>query len=141
MLVKLGDRLTALFRATAPDPFVLAVALTLATFALAWGIVGARPSALLDAWAVGLWQPKLLAFAFQMCLVLVTGHALASAPVVARLITALAGVPRTGRQAVAFTALVSILAGLVNWGLGLVVGSILARDVGRSMRVRGVATP
>lgn len=141
MLVKLGDRLTTLFRATAPDPFVLAVFLTLATFFLAWGIVGAEPARLLDAWATGLWQPKLLAFAFQMCLVLVTGHALASTPAVSRLLGALAGVPRTGRQAVALTAFVSILAGLVNWGLGLVVGSVLARDVGRSMRARNVPTP
>ena len=35
MLSKLGDRISAFFRATAPDPFVLAILLTLLTLALA----------------------------------------------------------------------------------------------------------
>ncbi|MEC9374417.1 MAG: TIGR00366 family protein, partial [Planctomycetota bacterium] len=134
MLTRLGDRLTRLFRATAPDPFVLAIALTALAFFLAVFQPNFSARNALDAWAAGLWSTPLLAFAIQMCLILVTGHALASTPPVARLLARLAALPRTGRQAVAMTAVASILFGLINWGLGLIVGAILARDVGRAMR-------
>ena len=83
---QLGLRISAVFRRTAPDPFVVAILLTALTAAIAlvWGDYGTektgfsvRAAALLDAWRgeAGLW--KLLAFSMQMCLILVTGHALA----------------------------------------------------------------
>ena len=31
-----------------------------------------------------------------------------------------------------------IVFGLLNWGLGLIVGALLARDVGRSLQSRGI---
>lgn len=149
MLATLGRRIAAAFRATAPDPFVLAVLLTVLTYLLALFFTrpepgtaraeGAYALTLLNDWQGGFWS--LLAFSMQMCLILVTGHALASSPPVARLLRALAGVPRSGPQAAAMTALVAILFGLLNWGLGLIVGAILARDVDRSLRARDVAMP
>ena len=87
MISRLGLLISRVFRKTAPDPFVLAVLLTLLTaaLALAFGDVVAAPGgsrllALFDLWRGngGLW--KLLDFAMQMCLVLVSGHALASSP-------------------------------------------------------------
>lgn len=148
MLARLADRLTALFRATAPDPFVLAIFLTALTFALGVFFGHAfdpdgppRALQMLDWWQAGMWPSGLLAFALQMCLILVTGHALASAPPVERALRAVSSLPRTGRQAVAMTSLIAIAAGLINWGLGLIVGAILARDVGRAMRARGVPVP
>jgi short-chain fatty acids transporter len=149
MLAKLGQRIAGVFRATAPDPFVLAVLLTLLTYLLALFFTAPTPGSaraegayaltLLDDWQGGFWS--LLAFAMQMCLILVTGHALASSPPVARLLRALANVPKSGPQAAAMTALVAILFGLINWGLGLIVGAILARDVGRALRAKGIALP
>lgn len=149
MLAKLGQRIAGVFRATAPDPFVLAVLLTLLTYLLALFFTAPAPGSpraegayaltLLDDWQNGFWS--LLAFAMQMCLILVTGHALASSPPVARLLRALANVPKTGPQAAAMTALVAIAFGLINWGLGLIVGAILARDVGRALRAKGIALP
>lgn len=143
MLARLGDRLCALFRATAPDPFVLAVLLTGLTFALAlWLPESPRPlGALIDAWSggaagtSGVWS--LLKFAMQMCLILVTGHALAASPPVAWLIERLAMLPRSGAQAAALIALVAATLGVVNWGLGLVGGALLARSVGVAMERRG----
>lgn len=145
MLAKLGERVTAVFRATAPDPFVLAILLTAITYILAIafgdGFDAGRWRALqaLDWWQEGFW--RLLAFGMQMCLILVTGHALAESRPVARVLRAIARFPRSGRQAVALTGFIAILAGLVNWGLGLIVGAVLARDVGRAMRARGVPVP
>jgi short-chain fatty acids transporter len=145
MLSRLSDRLAAFFRATAPDPFVIAVLLTALTFVLALTMTGATPGAILDSWSGasgvfgkdGVW--RLMAFSMQMCLILVTGAALAESRPVSAMLSALAAVPRTPGQAVAMVALVACLLGLLNWGLGLVGGAIIARRVGIAMARRGVA--
>lgn len=146
MLARLSDRLTAFFRATAPDPFVIAVLLTLLTAALALIRTDASPQSLVDAWSGasgafgrdGVW--RLLTFSMQMCLILVTGHALASARPASWLIDRLARLPRTGPQAVALVAAVACALGVINWGLALIGGAILARRVGLAMQRRGVPT-
>ncbi|QOJ17051.1 MAG: short-chain fatty acid transporter [Phycisphaeraceae bacterium] len=151
----LGLRLSAVFRRTAPDPLVLAILLTLATFLLALtlgrfeaadGGLLSRAARLLDAWRfdetappaarVGLW--KFLEFSMQMCLILVTGHAVAMTSPVRALIDAIASRPRSTGQAAGLIAFTACAAGLINWGLGLIVGALLAREVGRSMERRGV---
>ena len=143
MVSGLGLRLSRVFERTAPDPFVLAILLTLVTAALALtlGDFGDAPRAvaLLDTWRgpEGLW--KFLAFGMQMCLVLVTGHALAASGPVRLLVDRLASLPRSGAAAAAMIALVACIAGLVNWGLGLIVGALLAREVGRALSARGAA--
>jgi len=146
MLARLGERISAFFRATAPDPFVLAILLTPLTFLLGavWGEypgAGAleRGRLVLDAWQGGFWN--LLAFGMQICLILVTGHALASSPAAAWALRRLSGTPRTARQGVALVALSAILSGLITWGLGLIVGAILARDVADRMEEEGLDPP
>ena len=146
MLARLGTRIGAIFRATAPDPFVIAIVLTGVAFVASAGwLVGSEGLGPIGAarrtvhlWEGGLWN--LLRFGMQMCLILVTGHALASAPVVARGIRGVArfAVGRGGRGAVAVVSLVAMGAALVNWGFGLIVGAILAREVTRTLREGGV---
>ncbi len=144
MISRLGLLISRVFRKTAPDPFVLAVLLTLLTaaLALAFGDVKAAPGswrllALFDLWRGngGLW--KLLDFAMQMCLILVSGHALASSPPAARAIEALAMRPQTTREAAVLVCLVTCLTAVLNWGLCLILGALLAREVGRSLSRRG----
>ena len=146
MLARLGDRLGRVFRATAPDPFVIAILLTLVTAVLCvwFGRDPQTRGSLSAAGAVRLWQGgfwNLLAFGMQMCLILVTGHALASSRPVASGIRSIAGLARGPRQAVILTNVVAMLCALVNWGFGLIVGAILAREVGRALRARGVEMP
>jgi len=152
MISRLGLRLSTIFERTAPDPFVIAVLLSVLTFALAVSLgsfpdIGAeqatlsasdRAAAVFDAWrgSDGLW--KFLAFSMQMSLILVTGHALASSRPVARAITRLASVPASTAQGAALVGFIAAATGLINWGLGLIVGALLARDVGRSLAARGV---
>jgi short-chain fatty acids transporter len=130
-----------------PDPFVLAIGLTVLTAALVLALPGTFPgrdpdgpskaTLLLDVWwNGGLW--KLLAFSMQMALVLVTGYALAASPPVRRAIDSLAGLPRSAGSGAALVALVAVLTGLINWGLALVVGALLARAVGRGLERRGL---
>lgn len=110
-----------------PDPFVLAAALSTIVFvpaAIAAGVIDAA-----RAWMDGFFAAPLLAFAFQMCLVLVTGQALASSPPVRRVVERLAGLPKSPGQAVFLVGLVACIAAVVHWGLGAVVGALLARQV------------
>ncbi|HBQ14912.1 MAG TPA: hypothetical protein DEF51_28560, partial [Myxococcales bacterium] len=138
MLRQLGHRFERFFHATTPDPFVLAVGLTLVVFGLAALTTETSPLDVVRAWQgdAGFWS--LLAFSMQMVLILVTGHALAATRPVRAGITWLARLPRTGAQAAALVAAVSIACALLNWGLGLIVGALLARDVGRACRARGI---
>ncbi len=146
MISALGLRISAVFRRVAPDPFVIAVLLTIVTAALAllFGFRGGDPVAvadrvtrLADSWSTGIWS--LLAFSMQMCLILVTGHAVAASPPMRRVIDAAAALPRNAAQASAMVAFAACAFGVLNWGLGLIVGAILAREVGRSLARRGIA--
>lgn len=140
MIGKLGLRISAVFRALAPDPFVLAVLLTVLTFALAVTLTESRPASLVDGWggSSGVWM--LLSFGMQMCLILVTGHALASSPPVSAVLDRLAALPRTGAQAAAMVAFVACVLAVLNWGLGLIGGALMARRVGIAMERRGTPT-
>lgn len=138
LLQRLGDRFAHFFRKTTPDPMVLAVLLTGLTFALAWLAEGSTPREIIAAWQGDAGFFSLLAFSMQMVLILVTGHALASAPVCRSLITSLASCavgPKTAIVLISFTAM---LCGLLNWGLGLIVGAMLARDVAGKLRAQGI---
>ncbi|MCZ6612335.1 MAG: TIGR00366 family protein, partial [Planctomycetota bacterium] len=88
MISTLGLVISRVFRRTCPDPFILAIALTLLTGVLVMAFGGSTLSdgtvvggTLFDAirfWQDGFWE--LLTFSMQMCLILITGHALASSP-------------------------------------------------------------
>lgn len=147
-LARLGVVFRRGFGRVTPDPFVLAVGLSLVVLIVAlvagdWpgneaGGLADRVSAGLEAWAgAGLW--KLLTFAMQMVLMLVLGAALAEAPVVRRGITKLAGLAPGPRSLVAITAAVSIALALISWSLSLIGGAILAREGGRQAKLRGWA--
>lgn len=115
---------------------MIAVLLTVVTFALVLAATSMRPDDAIDAWAGGLWG--LLGFSMQMCLILVTGHALASSPPVSKALDALASTPRSGWQGVALVAGVAGVLGVLNWGLGLIAGALMARRVGVGLERRGV---
>jgi len=133
-LQSLAPMFVDLFERYMPDPFVLAIGLTALTAILALLIAPkGSPEMIVTSWYGGIFA--ILGFAFQMILILATGHALAHAPVVARLLRRLVSMARTPNQAVVLTFLVAAAASLLNWGFGLVIGAILAREVARQVRV------
>ena len=133
-LQSLAPVFVGLFERYMPDPFVLAIGLTAVTAILALLIApNGWPVIIITSWYTGIFA--ILGFAFQMILILATGHALAHAPVVARFLRWLVALAHTPNQAVALTFLVAAVASLLNWGFGLVVGAILAREVARQVRV------
>ncbi|MCA9790612.1 MAG: short-chain fatty acid transporter [Candidatus Eremiobacteraeota bacterium] len=135
-MARVGQVFDRFARRFMPDPFVFAILLTLVT--LVAGLVATDHGLveLIGFWGDGFWE--FLAFSMQMCVILVTGHALTQARPVRRLLAALVGLPRTSSQAIALVAVCACMAAWVNWGFGLIVGALLARDVGRDCRRRGL---
>ena len=120
-----------------PSPFVFSALLTLGV--LLAGILSTCQSlpAMVQHWSGGFWT--LLGFAMQMALIFVTGHALASAPIINRQLDRLAGMARTPGQAIILVTLVALVGCWVNWGFGLVIGAVFARALAR--KVDGVDYP
>jgi short-chain fatty acids transporter len=116
-----------------PDPYLFAVILTLIVAALVALLVnGASPSGMLKAWYGGVWgSQNIFTFAFQMVLILVTGYTLAEAPVLKRAIVYIASKPSNQVQAALLCFGVSAVLALLNWGLGLVAGALVARQVAK----------
>ena len=116
-----------------PDPYLFAVILTLIVAALVALLVnGASPSGMLKAWYGGVWgSQNIFTFAFQMVLILVTGYTLAEAPVLKRAIVYIASKPRNQVQGALLCFGVSAVLALLNWGLGLVAGALVARQVAK----------
>ncbi len=137
---RIGEGLTEFTRRYMPDPFIFAIVLTLLVYVLGLIFTGRGPYQLVLDWygtpTTGFWG--LLTFAMQMTLILVTGYALASAPAVRRGLAWLAERPTSGPTAVLLIAVVAAILGWINWGLGLIAGAILARDVAASGKRRGV---
>ena len=115
-----------------PEPFIFAVILTLVAFIVAIPVCHQTPLEVVEHWGNGVWS--LLAFAMQMALVLVTGSALAAAPSIKRGISAMAGLPKTPAGAIALVTGISALACWLNWGFGLIVGVIFAKEIAKKLK-------
>lgn len=115
-----------------PEPFIFAVILTLVAGILAMPICRQTPLEVIENWGGGVWN--LLAFAMQMALVLVSGSTLAAAPVVKRGISSLASLPHKPSGAIALVTGISALACWLNWGFGLIVGVIFAKEIALKMK-------
>ncbi|MEP0073573.1 MAG: short-chain fatty acid transporter [Marinomonas sp.] len=133
-LQKISQFFVLLLQRYLPDPFIFAIILTFVVFLLVMPSTGQGPMQVVNAWAGGFWN--LLSFSMQMAMVVVTGHAMASAPAFKRKLAMLAGVAKTPGQAIILVTAISAMACWVNWGFGLVVGAIFAREI--AARVKGV---
>lgn len=118
-----------LVRRYLPEPFVFAIILTFVAFVCAMPVCRQSPLEVLSNWGDGVWG--LLAFSMQMALVLVCGSALADTPAVKKALCAISKIPKTPFSAIAMVTFISCVACWINWGFGLIVGVILAKQVAR----------
>jgi len=116
-----------------PDAWVFA-ALGVIVVAIAVLGFGATPVVTANAFGDGFWS--LIPFTMQMAFVVIGGYVVATAPVVARFIDLLARVPRSGRGAICYVGLISMLASLLSWGFSLVFGGLLVRALARREALR-----
>ncbi len=129
---KLIDISVKLIRKYLPDPFVFAIILTVVAALAAMVCTGQTPMDVVENWGGGVWS--LLAFSMQMALVLVCGSALADAPVVKRVLRRIAALPKTPAAAITTVTLVASIACWINWGFGLIVGAIFAKEIARAVK-------
>ncbi len=115
-----------------PDPFIFAVLLSFVVFIAAFFTVDKNPENLVTAWYGGFWS--LLGFAMQMCLILVTGTVMATSKPFKALLSKAATLPKNKLQAVFMVSFVSLIACFINWGFGLIIGSIFAREIAKKIR-------
>ncbi|MFA5488327.1 MAG: TIGR00366 family protein [Candidimonas sp.] len=111
-----------------PDSWVFATVAVLIA-AVAALAIGAPVSATAKAFGDGFWS--LIPFTMQMAFVVIGGYVVASSRPASKLIDRFAQVPKNGRSAVAWVAIISMLASLLNWGLSLVFGGLLAKALAR----------
>jgi short-chain fatty acids transporter len=116
-----------------PDPFVFVLVLTLIAGLAALIVQGTGPLEVVRYWGDGFWE--LLSFSMQMLLVLVTGYMMASTPLVRRGLASLAGLAATPGGAILLVSFISLAASWINWGFGLVVGALFAKELARVVRV------
>ncbi|MFD1880674.1 short-chain fatty acid transporter [Paracoccus pacificus] len=124
---------TRLIHRYLPSAFILALLLTAIVFVLGIFVAGQSPVQMVDYWGTGF--PDLFKFAMEVSLVLLTGYVLAMAPLVQRMLSWLAGHASTPKQALAITIITSFVCYYLNWGFGMVVGAIIAREIGRRVAV------
>lgn len=137
MLSRITSLSVQLVQRYLPSPFVFAILLSLIVLLASILSTGQSLPQMAQHWGSGFWN--LLMFAMQMALILVTGHALARAPVVTRLLDRLARIPNTAGQAIVTVTLVALVGSWINWGFGLVIGAVFARALAR--QVKGVDYP
>ncbi len=117
-----------------PDPFLLVIVLTFFVIGLSVFLTDSTPVQVLGYWGDGFWN--LLEFSMQMVFIVVTGHVMASSPFFKKLLGNLATVPKSPGQAIILVTIVALIACWINWGFGLIIGALFAREVAK--RVDGV---
>jgi len=117
-----------------PDPFIFCALLTFLVFLGAVFFTKATPLDVVVFWADGFWS--LLAFSMQMALVLVTGHTLASSKLFKKMLSTFASGIKGPKQAIFTVSIVSGIACALNWGFGLVIGALFAKEIAK--KVKGV---
>ncbi len=134
---KFGEAMADRVERWMPSPFVFAILLTYVAAVAAFISEGSSIADVATAWYGGFWN--LLTFAMQMVIILVTGTVVAYHPSVRGGIQKLVQLPSNGRQAVVLVGIGSMLVGWISWGLGLIFGAILAREMGKAANKSGMA--
>ena len=132
-LARFSQRLVVFSERWFPDAYVFVL---IAVIAIAVGTIahGGSPLAVSRAFGDGFWN--LIPFTMQMALVAIGGYVVAMSPPIAAALRRLAAVPSTGRGAVVFVGILSILLSLVNWGLSLIFSGLLVREIARRTDIK-----
>lgn len=116
-----------------PDPYIFVLILTLVAAFAAMIVEQQSPIAVITMWGDGFWG--LLAFTMQMLLVLVAGYMLASSPIIRRLLAAIASVVKSPGGAILLVTYIALVADWINWGFGLVVSALFAKELAKRVKV------
>jgi short-chain fatty acids transporter len=129
---KLINFFTRLCEAYLPDALVFSFLLTIILFVSGLIFTPSSPIELAKFWGRDFWS--LNAFAMQMVFVLISGHMLASTPLIKRVLNLLISRVRNESQGLVVVSIFSVIACWINWGFGLIVSGILAVEMARKLK-------
>ena len=118
-----------------PSALVFALVLTFVVMVGALLLTDAGPNDVVRSWGEGL--AGLLAFMTQMALILLLGYILANTGPMQSLLRRLGAIPKGRVAPYLFVAVITAISGLITWGLSLVVGALLSKEVARQYAARG----
>ena len=126
ILQRWGAVLTTWTERWIPDALVIVWILTgvCFIFALIWG--DASPVSAVKAWGNGFWV--LLEFGMQVCLTMMTGYIVASAPLIRRALQKLASLPNPDKpaQSIILMSLFSMITAWLSWAFSLIASALFA---------------
>lgn len=132
MVRSLGTFFSKVAKKYLPDAFIFAVILAIIVFVLGMVIEGASFVEMTTYFGGGMW--KFLAFSMQMVLILVTGSALATSRPVHKGLKSLSTIAKTPTQAIVLVTVVMIVGCWLNWGFGLIVSALVAKELAKNIR-------
>ncbi len=133
IFVRMSQVMVAFSERWFPDAYVF-VLLAALVVGLGTLVHGGSPMAISQAFGDGFWT--LIPFTMQMAIAAIGGYVVAQSPPVAALMRRAAALPATGRGAVVFVGVLSILLSLVNWGVSLIFSGLLVREIARRGDIR-----
>ncbi|WP_440766390.1 short-chain fatty acid transporter [Natronorubrum sp. DTA7] len=137
MVERMGSGMATWVERWMPSPFLFAIILTYIVYIAAVLGTDAGVFEAVEFWYDGFWA--FLTFAMQMVLILMTGFVVAYHPRVNAGLQRLSELPSNGKQAVVLVGVIAMVLAWVHWGLGLIVGAIFAREMGKTAYRNGIA--
>lgn len=131
MISKIANLMTRIVIRYLPDPLIFAILLTFIVVVIS---IFLQHSVIkvVKVWGDGFFD--LLGFSMQMALVIVSGYTLANSKFVSNGLKRIASMIKTPRMGVYFVTLFGLVACMINWGFGLIVGAIFAREVAKQVK-------
>ena len=133
------DRFTEWSLNWIPDSMVFVLILTLIVFFMSWGLTSHGPWQLADDYAKGFWL--LLTFAMQMALLMITGFVIADSKIVKAGISKLIDIPQSPKATLAMLMAVVGIVSWMHWGVGLMLGIVMGREIAARKRGMGLHYP
>lgn len=112
-----------------PDPYIFVAILTAVVFGLGLIFTDSSVIDMTVYWGDGFWG--LLMFTMQMVIVLAAGHILANSPLFKKGLSGIASKIKSPGVAIIVVTFVSAVACWINWGFGLVIGALFAKEIAR----------
>ncbi|MDR1241305.1 MAG: TIGR00366 family protein [Deltaproteobacteria bacterium] len=122
-----------------PDAMVFVLLLTLVIYVLGLALTDHGPLQLINDWVKGFWA--LLTFAMQMSVLMITGFVLADSRPIRRAITKFVTSFKSARSAIICYALLIGVIWWLHWGIGLMVGIIMGRELAARNKGMGLHYP
>ena len=132
MLWRLSKKFQFAAERIIPDSFVFCVILTLLAFVAGLGLTPSGPLKIVLGWYNGLWS--MIGFAFQMSFMVICCGAAAKAPLVERLLSQVARIPKTPSAAMVLLLIFGFISSLINWAFSTILTPIFAMQLSRNVK-------